>query len=398
LTCRFLIASLLYKTYNLAMREIIKYKTIYFSRYFGEFIFYSLLTVYLKDKGFSGTQVGAVLSFAPIILALSLPLWLLFDNGKSRKLLVLTSVFLIIGLEFSLLYIKAFSFLAAVMVIYSVSRAPLSSSLDSMTYVYCIENKKQYSAIRIYGSAGYIAAMLLGSYLYKRIDFIWIAVISTAILLSFVAFFMRSAPLAIDKQSSQPGDYDLKLLFRNKPFLLFLAIQTGLNAFLNVNCSYDILYQQSRGMDTSMFGITTLVRVTAEIIVLFLLQKKKIPFRYLYLSVPFLVMTQSIAYFFSAPVWSLFIVLVFAGAASGILIYLSSRYISIIVRPRNITIANYTLVIVSNLGMAICLFTGGVIMDVLSINYIYLFSGIAFALSSFVVAAFVHKDPVPKDN
>lgn len=380
------------------MREIVKYKTIYFLRYFGEFIFYSLLTVYLKDKGFSGTQVGAVLSFAPVIFACSLPLWLLFDNGKSRKLLVLTSVMLIIGLEFTLLSIRVFSVLAAVMVIYSVSRAPLSSSLDAMTYVYCIENNKHFSAIRIFGSAGFIAAMLLGSYLYEIVDYVWIAAVSACILLLFLALFLRTMPLNIDKTAKKDYNHDFSLLFKNKEFLVFLLIQTGLNALLNLNCSYDILYQQSRGLDTSVFGIATLVRVTAEIILLSLLQKNKVPFRYLYLSVPFLIIAQSVVYFFSAPVWTIFPVLASAGAASGILIYLGNRYISLIVRPRNITIANYTLVIVSNLGMAVCLFGGGVIIDVFNINYIYLFSGIGLTLFSFLVAMFVHKDPVPKND
>jgi PPP family 3-phenylpropionic acid transporter len=380
------------------MREIVRYKTIYFSRYFGEFIFYSLLTVYLKDKGFSGTQVGAVLSFAPIILALSLPLWLMFDNGKSRKLLILTAVFLIIGLEFSLLFIKIFSVLAAIMVVYSVARAPLSSSLDSMTYVYCVENNQHYSGIRIYGSAGYIAAMLLGSYLYPILDYIWIAIISSAFMLFFLVLFLRSAPLIIDKSQPQKKDHDFKLLFRNKEFLVFLLIQTGLNALLNLNCSYDILYQQSRGMSTSMFGVTTFVRVTAEIIALSLLHKMKVPFRYLYLSVPFLILAQSVIYFFGAPVWSMFLVLISSGAASGILLYLGNRYISIIVRPRNITMANYTYVIAANLVMAICLFSGGVIMDIFNVQYIYLFSGIGFAVFSFFVMAFVHKDPVPKTD
>lgn len=378
------------------MREIGKYKTMFFARYSGEFIFYTLLTVYLKDKGFSGTEVGAMLSFSPIILALSMPIWLALDNGKFRKLLIIAATASVIALEYVITYAQQFALLAVFMVIYSIVRSPLSSSLDSMAYVYCVESKREYSSVRIWGSAGYIAAILAGSYIYGYVDFIWIVGLSTVILIAFVGIFMYTAPLGIDGGRKKPSDHDFGLLMRNKEYLLFLVIQTVSISLVSVNNSYDILYQQSRGMDTSLFGISTLLRVGAEICTMYLLGKRKIGFRYLYLSVPFMMLTQCISYFLGAPIWSVFAVTLFTGTASGILIYLGNKYISIIVRPRNITIATYIMVITNNLIFALFLFLGGIVIDYLDINFIYLFTGAAFVIIAAFVAFFVRKDPVAK--
>lgn len=378
-----------------AMRETNKYRFLYFTRYFGEFIFYTLLTVFLDDKGFNGTLVGTVLSFSPLMLALSLPLWVAADTGRTRKILVIAAAIVMMALEIVITLTPSITLIILFMVLYSVIRAPLSPSLDAMTTVFCVESGREYSVFRSYGSSGYMIAILLGSYIYGKIDFIWIVMISCVFLTGFVIMSTFVHPLEIDKDvSSEKHDY--KLLFTNRDFILFLIVQVVVFAFLNVNNSYEVLYLRGRGLNTAMFGVTTLIRVTCEILTFAFLRKVKINHKLLFILMPLMMISQSLLYFFNAPVFTLFMVVVITGSASGIIIYLNNKYIARIVRPKNITVATYICVMAQNLSLALYLFLGGVVIDRLGIEFVYLFTAVIFLFGAVFVAVFFKKNPEQK--
>ncbi len=67
------------------MNERSRYKTLYFTRNFGEFIFYNYLALYLKNLNYSGAMIGTLLSFAPLFLVLALPFWGKVENRIPRR-------------------------------------------------------------------------------------------------------------------------------------------------------------------------------------------------------------------------------------------------------------------------------------------------------------------------
>lgn len=379
-----------------SMHESKKYQALYFTRFIGEFIFYSLLTIYLKDNGFNGTEVGTLLSFSPFILAFSQPLWATIDKGKSRKILILCAGIIIIVLEFVLTYSKTFTFLAIIMVLYSIIRAPLTPSLDAMTTVYCVENKKDYSSFRAFGSIGFIVAMLVGSYLYGKVHFIYLVIISSVFFTLFIAVTIFIKPLDIDSDKEKNHDY--KQLFKNKEFIKFLIAQILCFATLMLNNAYDILYLDYRGLNTALFGVTTLIRVGFETLALMLLRKAKTAlYKLFFVLMPFLMIIQSLIYYFEAPVYTLFIVVIFSGFASGIVIFLNNKYIARIVRPRNITVATYITVMVQNVFIAVYLLLGGMVIDYIGIKYIYLFTAVIFVIAIVFLSIFFKKNPEIKE-
>ncbi|HOO22421.1 MAG TPA: MFS transporter [Clostridia bacterium] len=374
------------------MRENTKYQALYATRFMGEFVFYSLLAIYLKDSGFSGSKIGALLSFSPFILALSQPVWSMIDHGKTRKILIITAAALIIALEFSIVYAKTFSILVVVMVLYSIIRAPIAPSLDAMTTIYCVENNTEYAVFRYMGSVGFIIALLGGSFLYGKVDFVYLVIISAVFFTVFIVFSLTVKPLDLDKAKREKPN--LKLLFTNRDFIVFLIAEILCFGTLQLNNGFDILYIQYRGLKTSLYGITTLIRVGSEVItLLFLRRLKPNQYKLILTLMPVFVIAQSLIYFLNAPVFTIFLVMVFAGTASGIIIFLTNKYIAMIVRPINITAATYITCIAQNLASATFLVLGGIIMDKLGINYIYFVTGIIFVAAAVFVALFVRKNP-----
>lgn len=379
------------------LSEYNKYRALTFARYFGEFIYNSLLTVFLKDRGFSGAELGTLLSFSPFIVALTLPLWARIDRGMAKKILLLSSCAVIFVTQLLLYFSTSFTITAICMLLYSVARAPLAPSLDSMTAIYCLENKKEYSLIRSWGSAGYIFAIMVGSWMYDRADFMAITVVSTVSLGLFIFFLFSTKTLDTDKVklSHSEENHDLKLLFTNKAFITFLILQLICAATLTAMNNYEILYLNFRGIPTRNFGITTLVRVSSEIAALFLLRKVKLSYKTLYLIAPFLVIPQIAVSFFELPTILIYFTMIPSGAASGFFIYLTNRYISIIVRRRNITAASYAQVMLQSVFTGLYLMAGGSVIDTMGITYIYLFAGCLFALSAIFVLIFFRKNPRP---
>lgn len=369
------------------MAERNKYKMLFFTRYFAEFTFYSFLSLYLKNEGYSGTKIGTVLSFSPLLFVLALPLWNKFDNGGFRNKLIVVAAAMTVAFQFLFLIPMPFILVSVITILYSISRAPFSPSIDSMSYIYSLENNYEYSKLRSFGSIGFIVAVIIGSFLFDSVGFKWMIMLSAVIFAGFSLTSLSLKPLTLDNtKDEKKGDY--KQLFKNSLFVKFLIAQVLCFAMMNINNTYELLYMNSRNIKTYYYGLYSFVRVLFEIVMLILLTKSTKSYKLWFMVVPILLIGQSGIYFFNAPFIMLFLGAIVAGSASGIIIFLNNKYIVKIVRPKNITIATYITVIVQNLSLALFVFIAGIVYDKLSINHIYLFSGISLVGSTLFILFF----------
>lgn len=358
------------------------------SRYTAEFLFYSVFPLYLKRLGYNGTQIGTILSFAPLLLVLALPIWSRFDGGNSRKKVLIIAAVVTVILQAVLSLPLPYCVFIMMAVLYSIFRAPFYPSIDSMATIFALENNLEYSSLRAYGSLGYIVGVVLGTAMLDTAGFLWILVLSTVIFTALMITSYSLKPLSVDKSVEAKGD--IKLLFTNFRFLMFLIAQILIYAMFILNNNYDLLYLDFRGVKSYYFGIMTLLRVSIEILMLnYLARLKKLNFKTLFMIVPFLFILQSSMYYFNMPVYLTMASSVLTGVPGAIMIFLQNKYISRIVRPKNITMATYITALVQNLFIGIFTLLAGIIMDKTGINNIYLFSGISFVISVFFVSVFI---------
>jgi len=374
--------------------ETIKYGAGYGLRFSAEFIFYSFLSVFLLRKGFSGTQVGALLSFSPIVLTLSLPLWARFDGGRERKIILVIASILIIAAEFLIWKQTSFALIAAFTVAYSFARAPLAPSEDSVTTLFCIENKKSFSFFRAFGSFGYIVAVFVGGYLFDRFDFVVQCIISSALFIAFAIDVILFKPLNQDCVIKEK-EHSYRLLFTNKVFLLFLVLQVLFFGAMNLNTLYEVVYLNARSLPTSIFSWLTVLRVGMEILTFVFIGKRRLNYKIIFAVGAVGFLAQSACFFAETNVPLLFICDALAGIASGIFLHTTNKYLSEAVRPRNLTIAMYVLIMAQNLSLALMLFVGGVVIDAYGVRYVYLGTlviGLAVILYSLFA---LKKNPAP---
>lgn len=374
------------------MRERNRYRLIFFSMQVAANSFYSFLSLYLKNSGYSGTELGFVLSLIPLIIGLSLPFLGYFDAGsKSRKILVVVCSVIMIAAEWGIIGTQKLAVVAILVVIFSMARAPITISVENAVTLYSVENKIEYSSFRSWSSFGYLVAVFVGGYIFEAFGFMWIALFSTLAYGLLISEWLIIKPLKLDGMPKKEKEYDLKLLAKNRAYIMFIIYIILAYSMLVLSNSYDSLYQNSRGMKASSFGLTNCIRIFFEIAALTFLSKKRFTYKKLMAVAPSFILLQSVLYFFQTPVISIYFIAAFAGFGSGMIIYCVNKYLTMIVRPQNITIGIYIYMMVSNLTTALFTFFGGLIIDYRGIRYVYLCTA-ALLLAASVFAVFFLKN------
>lgn len=371
------------------MQEKSKYKVLYLSRYLGESLFYSVFPLYLKRLNYTGTQIGTILSFSPLFLVLALPFWGKFDSGGARKKVLIVAALFTIMFQVILSIPLPYLVFAMFAIFYAIFKAPFYPSIDSMATLFAIENNSEFSALRAFGSLGYLLATVLGAIMIDSVPFKWILFCSTCFFIVLMVTSYSLKPLKTDcpKSSKIKGNY--KELFTNFNFIMFLIAQVLVYTMFIINCNFELLYLDYRGAPSYYFGLTTLGRVGFEILSFNILIRIKLSFKKMFVFVPFLFILQSSLFFFKVPIAMIIPATMLTGFSGGVLIYLNNKYISKIVRPENITIATYTTVMMQNIFIALFLFLGGIIVDKLGINFVYLITGISFSLAVAFISVFI---------
>lgn len=371
-------------------RESNKYRALFFTRFVGEYLFYSLLSLYLeKVRGFSGTKIGTLLSLIPLILSFAIPIWALAEESKIKPYILMISSLLIIGFQFLIVLSQSFVALVIMVILYAMVRAPFSPTLDSLTTHYCKQTKQEAISFRLFGSVGYICAVMLGSLLFDYINFEYITAISSITFVCFSILSTTVKPVFHKEQDKlEKPKKNLKLLFKNYNYMIFLIAQILCFSTMNLNTTYESLYLKSRDISTHYLGYLTLVRVSTEILTMLFLIKNKINYKYIFLAMPCFMLGQSLIFFFKAPVYALFLADILSGIGSGLILYSNFKYMMRIVRINNITVATYILIFVQNISMAVLIFLGGYIKDHFSISKVYLLTAILFAIAIVFIAVF----------
>ncbi|MDR3264095.1 MAG: MFS transporter [Clostridiales bacterium] len=370
------------------MKESAKYRLNYFTYQIGV-MFFPYVVLYLKNAGYNSFQYGAVLSFTPIVIACSLPLFALFDKGSGgRKILAGGFALLMIAAEWLIVGFDSLTLIVTAMFFASIAKATLNTSADNITTMYCIETGQEFSKFRSFSSFGYIVANIVGAFLFDKLGFSAILIISSVGMLFFGTGWLNLKQLKLDKNINKK-EPNYKLLFTNKAFILFLIYQIFCFAMFTFNNNYEIIYLQVRGLPSYVFGITTLIRVGFEILTLVFLRKSKISYKKMLAAAPLFLIVQSAAFYFLIPTLLIYFLMSIAGIGSGLIVFANNKYLNKIVRPQNVTVALYTSAVVQNLFTGIATMTGGAAIDIFGIKYLYLGSGIILTAAFLITTFFI---------
>ncbi len=228
-------------------------------------------SLYLKQIGFSAAEIGELtgLLLATKIIAPYLWSWLADRTGRCLRLIRLTLLFAVL-IFCGFLYRHDYLWVAAVTVGFSFFWNATLPQFEAATLMHLRTEPQRYSRVRLWGSVGFIAAVLgIGRFL-DDFSITYLPWIIASLLLSNWLMALIT-PEAVVHHDGQPVDSLLKLIF--KPELLaFFTVYLLLQVAHGPYYVFYSGYLQQHQYTATLTGLLWALGVCAEILVFFWMQ------------------------------------------------------------------------------------------------------------------------------
>lgn len=216
-------------------------KSLYFIVYAGIGVYSTFISVYYREIGLSGVQIGLLNTIGPLVGMFSAALWgMLNDRFGNTRLLLAASCLGAALAALGLGRAQQFAYLLPIVGIYSLFNSTLVPLLDGTTMSLLGKRRDAYGSHRVFGTVGFIlVTAVIGSVLERtglRSMF--------TIYAGFLAALMVASLRLPDRRIAMQGSLwsGLGRMVRHPPWLFFtgavLLVQIaggGMSAFLGVS-------------------------------------------------------------------------------------------------------------------------------------------------------------------
>ena len=234
----------------------------YFALLGGLFPYWSL---YLDERGLEPTQIGALLAVPLITKILAPNLWSwLADVSGWRLGIIRLGVALALLCFTGIFFVDGIAGLALVLVGYSFFWNAVLAQHEVITLGFLGARPERYSAIRLWGSVGFIAAVAGAGALFDVAGIAWFPVLGTLLLATILASsLLIPKPLAVAVARRREP---LLTVVRQPAVLSFLGAGLLLQAAHGAYYSFFSLYLQDLGYGRTAIGLLWSVGVVAEVL------------------------------------------------------------------------------------------------------------------------------------
>ncbi len=179
------------------------------------------LTLYYRQLGFSGPQVGLLAATLPLGTALAPVAGALTDATGSHRLVLRGALALAATAALFLARAETFPAILTLIGLLALSAAPIPALLDSYGVTLSEERGVAYGTLRVWGSLGYTAAVwLVGWWMGGRVSPLFLLAYAGSIVLALVA----TAGLPPRRRSADRGWRGLAGVARNRALLVLLLV------------------------------------------------------------------------------------------------------------------------------------------------------------------------------
>ncbi len=241
-------------------------RSLYFLYYGSGACWSPFFTVYLRQVGLSGLQVGTLAGMRPAVVLLSQPLWgLVADmHGRRRTLLVTISLasLLILGFAGS----GAYWFLLGWALLFALLTSPVGSLIDSLVLDHLEERRSaSFGSLRLWGAAGWAVAALIAGRLLAGRDLRLIFPLAGAIMgLGWLVAWRRTREPAATGLTKRDWR-GVGNLLRNRRLMTFLGLVVLLQVGAAAVMTFHSVYLSDLGASRELIGLAYTLQGLSEI-------------------------------------------------------------------------------------------------------------------------------------
>ncbi len=232
------------------------------------------LGAYYVDLGFTVFEIGILSSVGAIVCLLIQPLWGIASDRSGHPMIVLRTVFVLIG-GFVLLFLlgREYWHFILISIIYTACNSAVMPLSDSYTLRYLNANGSSFSHIRLAGTIGYAFSIfflsrILGNQQLKVIFLIGAVMNILCMIVTWI----------LPKAATEPGDYRRlgrqkggirEVLDRELVLVLFFVLIMQVS--LGFHSTFLSVYVKNLGYKNSMIGVLQCISALSEVPVLLLI-------------------------------------------------------------------------------------------------------------------------------
>lgn len=222
--------------------------------------------LYLKSLNFDARQIGELIAIimATKIIAPYIWGWIADHTGKGMQIVRLASIlsFLIFGLIF---IEQTYWWIAFVMMSFSFFWNAALPQFEATTMSHLGENEHAYSKIRVWGSLGFVAAVVLMGVILENQP---ITLVPIVLMVLYGALMLSSFLVAEPKQQSHPAGQGSILTVLKKPQVIALLVVCFLMQLSHgPYYTFFSIYLENHSYSSSVIGWLWALGVIAEVIV-----------------------------------------------------------------------------------------------------------------------------------
>ncbi len=242
----------------------------YYFTYFAYVGAYSpYITLYFKELGMTAAQIGLLYSIPQVMRIFGPAAWGHLADASGKPHLILRCAALCSLIAFTGMYWDGgfgrvtFGWLFVVLVAVHFFTSAQMPLVEAITLDHVRERPGDYGRIRVWGSVGFIAAVLALGYLLDVLPVLWVIHVTVALLgLVTVAAFMVPAPA---QHVHEGAPVSLRAQLKTRPVQVFLAAGL-LNAFAHAALyTFFSIYLAELGYSKSVIGWMWSLGVLIEI-------------------------------------------------------------------------------------------------------------------------------------
>lgn len=236
------------------LSEANKLRVLYFLVFCSTASWLPIIADFLKDRGLSGLQIGAVLAVTPLMMFVVQPFYgSLADRLGYKRCLLLSS--LLASLSYVLYLLNGgFIYLLIVTAVMSLFYNSIQPILDSLSLKLAQENPTfSYGKLRIAGAAGWAFTGIITGQLIDHINTTVIFVVSA---ISMLLAFLFAFTIKNDKRTvaSEQSFNNIKEVMKSRALIFLLFCVFLISAGASTIWYFYSIYMKENGASASLVG------------------------------------------------------------------------------------------------------------------------------------------------
>lgn len=222
-------------------------------------------SLFLQHRGFDAVAIGELMAILMATKIIAPNIWGWLGDHLGHRMLIVRLASILSALAFiGMFWATGFWAIALVMVVYSFFWNASLPQFEAVTFNYLRERVERYSQIRVWGSVGFMAIVVL---LGMLIDWSSPEIVLPAVLFLFASIWVSSYTVKDPDPEPHPPQQDSLLKVLGKPaIILFLLIIFIMQMSHGPYYAFFSIHMENYGYSKTLIGQLWALGVLAEVV------------------------------------------------------------------------------------------------------------------------------------